>query len=70
MNGAHTPLATDFGIEYAICKEMGWSVADMYAAPARMIDEILVRINAENKWTAKRAQNDVQKRNQRPTGKR
>ena len=58
MHGITQPLTSRYGADIDVCKEMGWNLADLYAAPADMVEEIIERMNADSKWrheAAKRA---------------
>lgn len=41
-------------------REMGWSWADLQATPAALVDELILRLNAEHLYTEKRRKLDQQ----------
>lgn len=61
MHGSASASApTRYGILITVMERMGWSWPDLCAAPADLVDEIAVRIDAERHWTAERARMDEQ----------
>ena len=51
---------TRYGVLIAIMREFGWSWQDLCAAPADLVDELSIRVAAENHWTAQRRKRDAQ----------
>ena len=43
-----------YALEYAICKEMGWSWADLVATPFDFVEEIGERLRLRVKWQAEK----------------
>jgi hypothetical protein len=58
MQDQVTPLASRYGMEIAVMKEMTWSWSDLQAAPLDLVEELAVRLAEREKWTAKRQQLD------------
>lgn len=54
IHGIPTAIPGRYSIEIDVCREMGWTYADLMSTPADMIDEIIVRMSAENKATSQR----------------
>lgn len=51
------PLSADvgrYGLAIAIMKYMGWSWQDLRSAPADLVQELVLRMSQESKWTAER----------------
>jgi len=49
--------------EIWLMRAMGWSWAEMMNTPKNVIDELSIRISAENKWTSKRHEMDKMRSN-------
>lgn len=63
MQGSASASApTRYGVLIAIMERMGWSWPDLCAAPADLVDEIAIRTQAEQHWTAERTRMDDQMR--------
>ena len=62
MNGVPVAIPGRYAIEISVCQEMGWTYMDLMNTPADMVDEIIVRMNAQNK--AEQTRYNVQKQKQ------
>jgi len=51
---------TRYGVLLAIMREYGWSWQDLCEAPNDLVEEIAMRITAEQHWTAERNKRDAQ----------
>jgi hypothetical protein len=51
---------TRYGVLLQVMKEYGWSWRDLCEAPNDLVDEISVRIAAEQYWTAEKRKFDEQ----------
>lgn len=51
---------TRYGVLMAIMREYGWSWPDLCAAPADLVEEIAMRLTAEQHWMAERSRRDAQ----------
>ena len=51
---------TRYGVLMAIMREYGWSWPDLCAAPADLVEEIAMRLTAEQHWQAERSKRDAQ----------
>lgn len=73
MHGIQSPAQGRYAIEFAICQEMGWSYNDLLMTPIDFVDEIVIRLNAENraerKWRAMQTQKSNSKNGQGKSGK-
>lgn len=49
INSVPTAIPGRYSVEIAVCQEMGWTYHDLMSTPADMVDEILVRMNAQGK---------------------
>jgi len=49
-----------YGTEIALCREMGWSWADLQSTPFDVVDEMILRLNAESEYTEARRKLDEQ----------
>lgn len=47
-----------YALEYAICKEMGWSWEDLEFAPFDFVEEIGERLRLRVKWQAEKEKFD------------
>lgn len=61
MHGVTPPEVTRFGAAITIMREMRWSWPDYLSAPAALVDEIAVRIEAREYWQEKKRQLDKAK---------
>jgi hypothetical protein len=39
-----------YGMPIAIMREMGWSWQELGSAPFDLVQELVIRLNAENEW--------------------
>lgn len=39
-----------YALEYAVCREMGWSWLELQETPADFVDEVLERARLREKW--------------------
>lgn len=51
---------TRYGVLMSIMREYGWSWRDLCEAPADLVEEITMRITAEQHWQAERSKRDAQ----------
>ena len=51
---------TRYGVLMSVMREYGWSWQDLQDAPADLVEEIVMRITAEQHWTAERNKRDAQ----------
>lgn len=58
MRGINLGVSTRYGSEIAVMKEMGWGPRDLWDAPDDLIEEILVRMDARNRWEKFKAEWD------------
>jgi len=70
IDGVQSPDEGRYSIEYAVCREMGWSYDDLMDAPADFVDEIVIRLSAENKARRTQHAREEQRRNQSAGKKR
>ena len=47
-----------YGFEIGVMKYMGWSWPDLQAAPPDVVEEIALRMQAENTWRRERQKMD------------
>ncbi len=59
MNGVLVAIPGRYAIEISVCQEMGWTYMDLVSTPADMVDEVIVRMNAQSK--AEQMRYNVQK---------
>jgi len=59
-NSQSAATPTRYGILMAIMREYGWSWRELCEAPADLVEEIAIRLEAEQTWTAERQQFDGQ----------
>jgi hypothetical protein len=57
-----------YGAAIAIMREMGWSWADLRAAPFDLVQELTIRLSAENHWQEQRRERDEANRQSRGRG--
>lgn len=50
---------TRYGVLMTIMREYGWSWRDLCEAPADLVEEIAMRLTAEQHWTAERNRRDA-----------
>lgn len=68
IDGVPSPIGGRYAIEITVCEQMGWTYAQLMDTPADMVDEIVIRLNAQNKAEQQRHKQQEQKR--RIKGKR
>ncbi len=51
---------TRYGVLLTIMREYGWSWRDLQDAPADLVEEIAMRLTAEQHWQAERNRRDAQ----------
>lgn len=61
VDGVPSLIGGRYAIEISVCQEMGWTYADLLSTPADMVDEIIVRMNAQNKAESKRMKIQAQR---------
>jgi hypothetical protein len=54
-----------YGILIPLMRHMGWSWADLCAAPADLVEEIATRLAAETHWATERERMDEEERRAR-----
>lgn len=57
---ANVATPTRYGVLLAIMREYGWSWPDLCAAPADLVEEVAMRLTAEQHWQAERSRRDAQ----------
>ena len=50
-----------YPVAIAVMQEMSWSWDDLANAPYDLVDEIVVRMNAEAQWRRERGKRDAQR---------
>lgn len=50
MDGVNQPIPGDYAVEIAVMQEMGWSWSAYCEAPADLVDEIVMRMEARARW--------------------
>jgi len=68
IDGVPTPIGGRYAVEIAVCQEMGWTYTQLMETPADMVDEIVIRLNAQGK--AERRRHEIQEQKRRSRGKR
>lgn len=58
-DSAAVSVPTRYGVLMAIMREYGWSWRDLCEAPADLVEEIAMRLTAEQHWTAERNKKDA-----------
>lgn len=51
-----------YALEYAVCKEMGWSWVDLLSAPFDFVEEIGERLRLRVKWQGEKEKLDKGKK--------
>lgn len=62
MHGIVPELSTRYDVEIAVMKEMHWSFSDYSQAPEDLIEEIILRLSADNSWERKKREIDEARR--------
>lgn len=68
IDGVPSPVGGRYPIEITVCEQMGWTYAQLMDTPADMVDEIVIRLNAQNK--AEQQRHKLQEQKSRSKGKR
>lgn len=68
IDGVPTPVGGRYAVEIAVCQEMGWTYAQLMGTPADMVDEIVIRLNAQGKAEMRRQK--LQEQKSKSKGKR
>jgi len=68
IDGVPSPIGGRYPVEISVMQEMGWSYAELLATPADMVDEIVVRMNAQSR--AERQRQLMQQQRAQQKGKR
>lgn len=61
VDGVPSPIGGRYAVEISVCQEMGWTYAALLDTPADMVDEIVVRMNAQSKAENKRMKMQAQR---------
>lgn len=61
MRNRSQPMPGRYAVEIAVIEETGWSWQELLAAPADLVEEILVRRGARLHWERERARLDEQR---------
>ena len=64
MHAGSAPAPTRYGPLLALMREYGWSWADLREAPADLVEEAAIRLEAERHWTTEKAKYDASMREQ------
>lgn len=54
VDGVPSPMGGRYAVEISVCQEMGWTYSQLLDTPADMVDEIIVRMNAQGEAESKR----------------
>lgn len=54
MHGVNLGERWPYDMEIAVMRDMGWSWSDLQDAPFDMVEVIATEMNARNKWTRKK----------------
>jgi len=65
MRNQSLPMPGRYAVELAVIEETGWSWQELLAAPADLVEEILVRRGARMHWERERARLDEAKAKKR-----
>lgn len=65
IDGVPSPVGGRYAVEITVCEQMGWTHADLMATPADMVDEIVVRLNAQHNAERRRRDMDTQRQQNR-----
>jgi len=65
MRNQSQPMPGRYAVELAVIEETGWSWQALLAAPADLVEEILVRRGARLHWERERARLDEAKAKKR-----
>jgi hypothetical protein len=60
MQDSSETTPTRYGILLSIMREYGWSWADLMNAPADLVQEIGIRLQADNHWRNTKREFDAQ----------
>lgn len=61
IDGVPSPVAGRYAVEITVCEQMGWTYTELMATPADMVDEIVVRLNAQSNAERRRRDMDAQR---------
>ena len=59
-DSANVATPTRYGVLLAIMREYGWSWQELCEAPADLVEEVAMRLTAEQHWQAERSRRDAQ----------
>lgn len=68
VDGVPSPVGGRYAVEITVCEQMGWTYADLMNTPADMVDEIVIRLNAQSK--AEQRRHKLQEQKSKSKGKR
>lgn len=68
VDGVPSPVGGRYAVEITVCEQMGWTYADLMNTPADMVDEIVIRLNAQGK--AEQRRHKMQEQKSKSKGKR
>ncbi len=61
IDGVPSPIGGRYAVEITVCEQMGWTYTDLMNTPADMVDEIVIRLNAQGKAEQRRHKLQEQK---------
>lgn len=65
MHDARYEVQTRYGVEIAVMQEMNWSYEDLLVTPMELIEEVIERMNARQRWERERRKRDEARTNKK-----
>lgn len=65
MHDARYEVQTRYGVEIAVMQEMNWSYEDLMATPMELVEEVIERMNARQRWERERRKRDEARSNKK-----
>lgn len=65
MHDAVWKAQTRYGVEIAVMQEMDWSYNDLMATPMELVEEVIERMSARQRWERERRKRDEARSNKK-----